>query len=103
MRTRFGDIESRLVDALGLDDRERAILCWLVRFTNAKKVSQIARGVGLPRTSTIDVLYRLEKRKLVMKIWMSNRYLWRYKIGLEIYKFDPKRRPKITGPWVEDV
>jgi DNA-binding MarR family transcriptional regulator len=67
-----------LINALGLSPKEKAVLDALLSFQMARNVSVIARQASLPRTTTLYILRKFEKRKLARRSATEKRVKWIY-------------------------
>jgi DNA-binding MarR family transcriptional regulator len=76
MRTK--SLSLPLLNALGLSSKEKIVLDALLSFQMAKNVSIIARKAQLPRTTTLYILKKFEKRKLAKRSTTEKRIKWMY-------------------------
>ena len=83
METRWGQIDCRIIIALGLSEKEFLVFESIAKQTYGKTVRQMAKRTGLPWSTVKLILPRLEKRQLVKNLWVDNKSLWLYKKGLE--------------------
>ncbi len=70
--------KSVILETLDLTRAERAVLDELLAYRMARSVSHIARNAGVPRTTTLYILIRFEKRKIVKMVLHGKRYRWMY-------------------------
>ena len=62
---------------------ERKVLDAVRTFQCGRDVAKIGKVAGLPRTTTLYNLKKLEKRNLVFKTLHNKRYWWRFKRGVD--------------------
>lgn len=74
------------LDALGLSQKEHAVLNVLQHLPLAQKISKIAFQAELPHSTTSFILKKLEKRKLATRIKSNNHFRWKYRKNLEIFE-----------------
>ena len=67
-----------LISALGFSLNEKVVLDALISLKMSHNVSQIAKRADLPRTTTLYILKKFEKRKLARKVLTKKRYKWMY-------------------------
>jgi predicted transcriptional regulator len=81
-------IHDKIMGALGLSSNEAKVFYAIKSFQLGQTTSKLARIAGVPRSTAVYALNKLEKRGLVMR-WRSILHkcpVWRYKKGLEKFK-----------------
>jgi predicted transcriptional regulator len=79
-------INQRIIESLGLNEREARILDFLLGQQMGKTTMKIARAVGVPRSTAVYILNKFLKRRLVVRdesLLFGKCPVWRYKRGLE--------------------
>ena len=79
-------IHPKILESLGFSDQEMRVFGVLLVQQMGKKPSLIGRLAGVPRSTTVRILLKFEKRGLVIRgfgAFGSKCILWRYKKGLE--------------------
>jgi len=79
-------LNDKIVDALGLTVNERAVFDVLLATQMAITAARLANKSGVPRTTVVRVLRKLDERRLVVWVKHGARIYWRYKKGLEFYE-----------------
>ena len=75
-----------LLTALDLSENEKAVSAVLEKQKMARNVSRIARDAGVPRTTAIYILKKLEKWKIARKVNYQKRIHWMYRRQLDRIK-----------------
>ncbi|MEI8327900.1 MAG: helix-turn-helix domain-containing protein [Candidatus Taylorbacteria bacterium] len=70
-----------VLGVIGLTENEEAVLNALLTFQMGKDVAKVGRVAGLPRTTTLYTLKKLEKRGLAFTTLHGKRNWWRFKRG----------------------
>ncbi len=72
-----------VMGVIGLTVNERKVLDAVSTFQCGRDVAKFGRVAGLPRTTTLYNLKKLEKRNLVFKTLHKKRFWWRFKRAVD--------------------
>ena len=72
-----------VMGVIGLTENETKVLNALLTFQMGRDVAKIGKVAGIPRTTTLYTLKKLERRGLAFTTLHGKRYWWRYKRGLD--------------------
>lgn len=75
-------ITHAFIETLDLSAKEKSILDSLLSVQLSQNVSHIAKLAKLPRSTTLYILRKFERRKLVRKIIKGKRTYWLYRRSL---------------------
>jgi hypothetical protein len=82
-RTIQWPIHPVVMEVIGLTANETKVLNALLTFQMGRDVAKVSKVAGLPRTTTLYTLKKLQKRGLVFKTLHKKRFWWRFERGLD--------------------